>query len=734
MKELITLYNAILFDSKDIVKHSSSIDPQIIAFNRELSTLGYTLDSVALATYNNTFKKRPGIFTMIRRDLIKALHDITGASYRHAALFNKFPYDTPEHQNDLNNRIEGYIQNMFGQIPNHNVTALSCGHVVDGNLFDVTDYSACPICQSQVDELGSYDVIRAPFANITKTKTLTAIDDKKLSQIVSSVLGRQSSISPDEMKVIKGSVEYLNNKKVKIKVPGGKAYKELLPYWYTIFGVDSVKDQLSGPTDVMRIAYLLSNADADLSMTENVKFKIKGSDSKKLLSLIEGMGKTSMQLAEDFMRNRERWLRFGEHVHPATDKNRRNFPITAHAFDLIRSTPEVIPTYNRIAEGIIRNRNPRIPTFDKTTMSKLAERPGEFARRLDSLVRNAEYMQKDASSVINAFEGTVAPNLKTRTLLELTKYFDSRELSGNRIFIPKGKSTKMQIVADNRFPVSAQAKTKIQSVITSELYSRFKKLDPMGKVYIDPLLASIVMPFNKRGDSSATNRFSKGSQIPFNLPPVLRMFVHWTGLDVDLSCVGYDKNLNEKFLINWTRTKNQYGIHSGDIRDAPKGASEFIDIEPQKLIQNGIRYVMMSIISYAGGTFDKFPSFCGFMERDSLTSGKKFEPASVTFKIDCDQPSNSVIPIIFDLIEKKAVIADLNTGGASYGAVNLQTEKNKAIVKSVLELVDRKITVNDILAEHVLARGTQVTNPGDADIVFLSTNPDIIEIAEGMLE
>lgn len=93
-------------------------------------------------------------------------------------------------------------------------------------------------------------------------------------------------------------------------------------------------------------------------------------------------------------------------------------------------------------------------------------------------------------------------------------------------------------------------------------------------------------------------------------------------------------------------------MHSGDITraPAPKGASEFIDINIQKLVEMGFRYVVMDVRSYSQIPFDELEEcFAGFMLRENLVSSEVFEARTVKMKFDIILKSLETSPCLFDM-------------------------------------------------------------------------------------
>jgi hypothetical protein len=265
--------------------------------------------------------------------------------------------------------------------------------------------------------------------------------------------------------------------------------------------------------------------------------------------------------------------------------------------------------------------------------------------------------------------------------------------------------------------------------ISDVLKQRYAALPAMGKVWLDPGLKELVLPFNRRGDSSVTSVVTKGSRYPMGGADVIRLFVHWTGKDVDLSILLLGAGMEALGQVSFTNLKQHGCVHSGDVRSAPEGASEFIDFEVGNLLEQDVRYVVASVLSFTGGPFSGFPCFAGIMERDSLKSGLKFEPDSVTLKFEISGDTTSCMPLFFDLEERKLIYADIVCGRGNARHVLGEAARLTSQVRSVLDMPRLKVTAWDVLSEHVAARGQPVVDLAQADTAYHALTTDLFMVA-----
>ena len=105
--------------------------------------------------------------------------------------------------------------------------------------------------------------------------------------------------------------------------------------------------------------------------------------------------------------------------------------------------------------------------------------------------------------------------------------------------------------------------------------------------------------------------------------------------------------------VSWTNLRwgggdpNAPALHSGDLTDAADGASEFIDIQLDKMPSN-VAYVVPTVNHYAGENYASCKEcFFGFMSRDLADRGKPFEAKTVQTKFDLRGDKKVACPLVF---------------------------------------------------------------------------------------
>lgn len=115
--------------------------------------------------------------------------------------------------------------------------------------------------------------------------------------------------------------------------------------------------------------------------------------------------------------------------------------------------------------------------------------------------------------------------------------------------------------------------------------------------------------------------------------------------DFDLSALMLDERYRTVAWLSYTALTELEGEHSGDITEAPDGASEFINL---RLGAARGTYIVPQVNIFAGEGFEEVEeSFFGFMLREGEQQGRPFEPATVRMKSELRGPGRVALPLAF---------------------------------------------------------------------------------------
>jgi len=541
-----------------------------------------------------------------------------------------------------------------------------------------------------------------PRELLSEDVTFVEIDptfEEDFKSIFTTLLSSKESISATDKTVVAWFLDNYDNLPYPAEIP----FKENMACvaGYQLVAGKDITPLIKTTTDVLRVMVGMSNG--DVSLAENTKFRSQKRRIRR--AIVEQLERVASE--EDFNRHRGQWVRALHSLHIG-DYSKRLYKIAKK----LREN-EKIETFNGSVQAYIDKKDV------KGAVSLLKTRPSEFARRLDHLLR----LTRSKMSVIDPFLDVV-DRVPTRVLMQLMGNLKVRsEQRDHRVVFPKGQTQKA-VVLDADVPALSKAVvTKLLQGIMNALVIRFGTLDKLGKVYIDESLRSCPIPTQQRSASEGLFQVGRGTRLPIGDKGTLRFFIYWVGDDIDLSATLHDENFNMIEQISYThlRSHKYQSAHSGDITYAPKGASEFIDITIDPAVKYGARYVVMNVFVYNGPNFGEHKKcYAGWMTREKVQSGEVYEPKTVQQKVDLTAQSRNAIPVVFDLVERKAIWTDLSTKGR-YHMWGNNTHSNQATIEQTLRAMvslDNKVTLYELFTMHAHARGTIVDNRDEADVIF----------------
>lgn len=549
----------------------------------------------------------------------------------------------------------------------------------------------------------------------TTYKTIDVITENSFDSIFARLVGSNDSLSESDKETIKWFI----NSGRDLRLPSSIPFKENLCYIAGVF-LENGKDVtplINTATDAMRIAAYLSGG--DISLAEPTKYKSLPRPVRR--QLVHALA--SVATEEDIARHRNKWIKLFHNLHVGDYSNK--------VYNLAKKVRnnESIQTFNgKVQEAL--------DTGDvQQAVYLLTERPGEFARRLDHVLRLACKQKNDTWLWVVEQFGSCVDQIPTRIRLQLLGHFNQRAGdSEHRVAFPKGSVQKAVLLEGQKAlpPIVVQT---IQRVLIDSLQTEFAQLESLGNVWIDPRLDQCPLPTQMRSASNGLFQVARGTRLPFGDDKnTLRFFIYWVGRDIDLSATFHDQDFNTVGNVAYfnLRSSELGTYHSGDIVSAPDGASEFIDVTIDKAIKYGARYVAMNVIVFSGPSFAEHEKvYAGWMTRNKPGSNEVYDPTTVEQKIDLTSESRNSVPVVFDLVERKAIWTDLNTRGihndpvtppgfvGRFGSNNVRVNR-ASIQQTVQSIVDmsNKVTLHELFTMHGNARGQLVDEREQADVTF----------------
>ena len=482
-------------------------------------------------------------------------------------------------------------------------------------------------------------------------------------------------------------------------------------------------------TDVLRLATSLS--DGDVSLANKTMYKsFSKSERRTLLSLLE----SCKYLDEDMNRYKMQWIRLGERLHPGDFS--KKFPKVFQAFTNLRQGVAPKSFYSKV-ETAFSTRN------HEALIKLYSSRPGEFARNMDRLLVQAKTLD-DGKAIVSAFE-SVAPTVESTVLISLYQHMLDRKTSFDlRAFFPKGNISKAYIIENNLKPIKTELIDETIRVCIDALSTKFAQKEALGTVYIDEELKDFAFPMVLRNASKTLKPMARGSKIKLkDTATTVRAFLYWKdpsgrNVDLDLSAIFYDKDfnlLNTCYYGNYdeTRIKKYGAYHSGDVRRAPNGAAEFIDLELAKLKDKNVAYVAICSNSYSEVPYSELPEcFVGVMEREKPKSGEIFEPSTVVNRSDLVNKQENSLAMVLDVNDRSFIWTDIGFESKYQLECcnNINTKQASILATTKAMITKNYISLYEVIRLNAMARGTVVTEKADADYIFSLEGYEAPEITE----
>ncbi|MFF2348559.1 hypothetical protein ACFVVL_02140 [Kitasatospora sp. NPDC058115] len=394
-------------------------------------------------------------------------------------------------------------------------------------------------------------------------------------------------------------------------------------------GADLLLDTV---TDVLRLACALS--DGDVTLARPTRFRPFSRPVRRaLIAGLDAVVAAAPAKLGDVGAHREMFKRLGERLHPHEYPGR---PHAAEVFAVARGEREARSFDSRVEEAFGAG-------DVAAAVRLLSAAPGKLFRALDRLLR-ACATEEQRGTVVAAAEAA-AGRVSGRLLLSVREHLQNRRADGggHRIFV--NRTGRGRVFADVRPPLPPAEHGRLIAALDAEVSRRLP--DP-GHLLVDPAVLDVALPLSGNATSAGLGVLPRGSLSPVD-GELLRFFMYWKQrerrTDLDLSALLLNESYETVSWLSYTSLTAIGGEHSGDITEAPEGASEFINL---RLDTVRAAFVVPQVDVYSGEGFEQVEeSFFGFMLRDGEQAGRPFEPRTVRMKSDLRGPGRTAVPLAF---------------------------------------------------------------------------------------
>jgi hypothetical protein len=445
--------------------------------------------------------------------------------------------------------------------------------------------------------------------------------------------------------------------------------------------------------DVLRTACAASGGDVTLATPTRFR-SFSRRERRVLLGELDRVVEGNAAKLGDVKRFAERFKRLGKYLHA--------YETSAHpgaraVFDVARGD-RAVPTIAGRAEAAFADRDV------VRAAGVLSAAPGMLMRSLDRLQRQANPAEQD--DLLDTV-GQVVGSVSGRVLCSVREHLGNRaEPAGTRAFTTRER--RAWVTGDTRPPLPREVIERASALIDAEVAARLPAIE---RLVVDPDVLDVALPLSGKASEDGFAVLPRGSRSHVE-GEVLRFFTYWRQTkhttDFDLSALLLDRHFRFAGHVSWTNFRRGGAVYSGDITDAPDGATEFIDIP---LGPVDAAYVVPQVNVYSGEGFNAVAeSMFGWMIRDGAQKGMPFEARTVRTRSDLRGTGRVALPIVFGRDSFGTWTATwlhlYLAGSPRFNQVETNHGETSGLVRG---LVRRKYLTVRYLVDLLRAAGTTVT-------------------------
>ncbi|MGW0436386.1 hypothetical protein ACWDV4_28040 [Micromonospora sp. NPDC003197] len=638
--------------------------------------------------------------------VVSAVRELVGDHVQHNAYFIGFPNDVPDTIEFWADRLRAAVLSGGGRATDAQLRgAVASGGV---NLLDLPAYGTYQHTYAEL--LAAHDDLITAAGDRVTLLRLGDTADVEAARLYLALAGSSTPHGEADLALLSELAVACMDGEQPAAIPVRENRAVLngirLVLGRPLIGVDTT-------TDVLRLACQVSGGDASLMEPTRLRTFRRPERRMLLAALNEVVGASSDKLG-DVARYAERWKRLGERLHP---HEYDQWPHAQEVFAVARGERRV-PNLAGRAEAAIR------AGAIAPAASVLSAAPGLLLRSADRLLRLASASERTA--VVEAVTGALG-SASGRVLLALREHVDNRLTPVSaRMYASRARTA--WVGPDTRPPLPAGLVAELSSLLDAEISTRLPALE--RPLLVDPAALGVALPLSGKAAEGGFAVLPRGSRASVT-GDLLRFFTYWRQTrfttDYDLSVLLLDDEFHSAGQVSWTNLHHDGVVHSGDITNAKKGATEFIDVPRSVRGQ----YVVPQVNIYAGESFEEVAeSMFGYQTRTRDQRGAPFDARTVRARSHLRGQGRVALPMVFAKTERgwQAVWLHLYLRGMpSFNRVEGNTFTTADRVRALMER--RYLTVS-YLVDRWRGRAEVMTWDGrlpDEPVIFVG-----LEAPEGL--
>ncbi|MEU6511173.1 TerD family protein [Streptomyces sp. NPDC046942] len=657
-------------------------------FDAALASVGFKLSAELLERLSGL--SEAAVVHTAKRTL-RTVSEMVGDHVRHNSYFIDFPANVPDTEEFW---MQCVAKALGDEKSRQNVLTQLGNGVLD--LLSLPTYGRYQHTYEEM--LAAQDELIASAGDRVTVLHLGRDLDDELTDLYLALAGSTTPLGEDDLRDLKALAERcaLGPQPEAIPVRENRA---VINEARVGVGADLLLDTV---TDVLRLACALSGG--DVTLQEPTRFRALSRPLRRgLLAGLDAVVAANPAKLADVHAHREPFKRLGERLHP---HEYPRWPHAADVFAVARGEKEA-PSFDSRIEKLL-------DAYDvRGAVELLKSAPGKLFRALDLLLRIAADQEERDAVVAAAVQA--APHVSGRVVLSVREHLHNRarESDAPRVFV--NRRGRAWVTPDFRPPVPAADRDRLIAALDAEMRRR---LPAPGRLLLDPDVLDVALPLSGRATAGGLGVLPRGSVSAVD-GEQLRFFVYWKQTkdrtDYDLSALLLHADYSTDSWLSYTSLKAVGGRHSGDITEAPDGASEFISLSLDRVRST---FIVPQVNIFAGEGFEEVEeSFFGFMLRDGEQKGRPFEPRTVRMKSELRGVGRVALPLVFQRGDDgrwRAKWLHLYLKGIS--SANRVEENQASVSKVVRAIVEREqLTVGYLI--DLMSGGTTTVDLWDGESV-----------------
>jgi len=557
----------------------------------------------------------PGAAIDLAVDVLAAVRRLVGDHVTHNAYFIDFPHNVPD-------TVEFWVRCLRNALvaPGAGLREFSIFDAEWVNLLTLPTYGRYQHTYAEL--LAAHDELIPSVTDRVTVLHLGGTPEEEARDLYLALAGSTTPLGEADLQLL-ADLAAVRDDDVEIPMRENRAVVNAgrLAAGRPLVAVDTV-------VDVLRVACQASGGDVSLA----VPTRFRAFSRRERRGLMAALNQVDAGKLADVTRYAGPFKRLGERLHP------HEYPRYPRAQDVF-----AVARGERTARSLAGRAEVAFADGDLGgAAAVLANAPGMLLRSVDRLLRQAH--TPDAVDAVLEPVAGVLDRVSGRVLCSVREHLVNRDLPAPaRVFVNRAR--RGWVAPDARLPLPYDVIDRATGLIDAELAGRLPGYD---NLVVDPAVLDVALPLSGKATEDGFAVLPRGSRSRID-GEVLRFFTYWRQTsrrtDFDLSALLLDEEFRYQGHVSWTRFHNRGAVYSGDLTEAPDGATEFIDI-PLDSVQAA--YVVPQVNVYSGEGFDQVAeSMFGWMTRDRAQRGAPFDARTVRTRSDMRGTGRVALPIVF---------------------------------------------------------------------------------------